>query len=164
MPTTTDANFEEPLVELRRQIDELESYPDRPGVDKEIDRLRSRLRKETEDLYKGLGRWQKTLVARHFDRPYTLDYVEALMTDWVELHGDRGFGDDAAIVAGLATFRGQSVAVLGHQKGRDTRQRIRRNFGQPRPEGYRKALRVMELAERYGPPKSAARRRRSPAT
>jgi acetyl-CoA carboxylase carboxyl transferase subunit alpha len=152
MSTTTDANFEEPLVELRRQIDELASYPDRPGVDKEIDRLRSRLRKETEDLYKGLGRWQKTLVARHFDRPYTLDYVEALMTDWVELHGDRGFGDDAAIVAGLATFRGQSVAVVGHQKGRDTRQRIRRNFGQPRPEGYRKALRVMELAERYGLP------------
>jgi acetyl-CoA carboxylase carboxyl transferase subunit alpha len=152
MPTTLDANFEEPLVELRRQIEELESYPERPGVDKEIDRLRARLRKETEDVFKGLSRWQKTLVARHFDRPYTLDYVEGLMTDWVEVHGDRAFADDPAIVAGLATFRGRSVAVVGHQKGRDTRQRIRRNFGQPRPEGYRKALRVMELAERFGLP------------
>ena len=147
-----DASFEEPLHELRRQIAELESFPDRPGVDKEIDKLRSRLRKQTEDVYGGLTRWQKTLVARHSDRPYTLDYVERLMSDWVEVHGDRAYGDDAAIVTGLATFRGQSVAVVGHQKGRDTRQRIRRNFGQPRPEGYRKALRVMKLAERFGLP------------
>jgi acetyl-CoA carboxylase carboxyl transferase subunit alpha len=147
-----DANFEEPLVELRRQIEELENYPSRPGLDKEIDRLRSRLRKETDDVYRGLNRWQKTLVARHFDRPYTLDYVELLMEDWVEVHGDRAFGDDPAIVCGLATFRGKSVAVIGHQKGRDTRQRIRRNFGQPRPEGYRKALRLMHLAERFDLP------------
>jgi acetyl-CoA carboxylase carboxyl transferase subunit alpha len=147
-----DASFEEPLHELRRQIQELESFPERPGVDKEIDKLRSRLRKQTDDVYGGLTRWQKTLVARHSDRPYTLDYVERLMSDWVEVHGDRAYGDDPAIVAGLATFRGQSVAVLGHQKGRDTRQRIRRNFGQPRPEGYRKALRVMQLAERFGLP------------
>jgi acetyl-CoA carboxylase carboxyl transferase subunit alpha len=145
----TEANFEEPLVELRRQIQELENYPGRPGLDKEIDRLRSRLRKETEDVYKGLSRWQKTLVARHFDRPYTLDYVELLMEDWVEVHGDRAFGDDPAIVCGFATFHGRSVAVVGHQKGRDTRQRIWRNFGQPRPEGYRKALRLMRLAERF---------------
>jgi acetyl-CoA carboxylase carboxyl transferase subunit alpha len=150
--SVAEPNFEEPLVELRRQIEELESYPDRPGVEREIDRLRSRLRKETEEVFKGLTRWQKTLVARHFDRPYTLDYVSHLMSDWVELHGDRGFGDDPAIVAGLATFRGRSVAVVGHQKGRDTRQRIRRNFGQPRPEGYRKALRVMQLAARFGLP------------
>jgi len=147
-----DTNFEEPLVELRRQIQELENYPARPGVDKEIDRLRSRLRKETDDVYKSLSRWQKTLVARHSDRPYTLDYVEHLMEDWVEIHGDRAFGDDPALVCGLATFRGLSVAVVGHQKGRDTRQRIRRNFGQPRPEGYRKALRAMKLAERFGLP------------
>jgi acetyl-CoA carboxylase carboxyl transferase subunit alpha len=149
---TLDPNFEEPLVELRRQIQELESYPARPGVDKEIDRLRSRLRKETDEVYKNLNRWQKTLVARHFDRPYTLDYVELLMEDWVEVHGDRAYGDDPAIVAGFATFRGRHVAVVGHQKGRDTRQRIRRNFGQPRPEGYRKALRLMHLAERFGLP------------
>src|SRR6185503_4021252 len=123
-----DANFEEPLVDLRRQIQELENYPARPGVEKDIDRLRSRLRKETEEVYRGLSRWQKTLVARHFDRP---------------------FGDDPALVCGFATFRGVSVAVVGHQKGRDTRQRIRRNFGQPRPEGYRKALRLMHLAERF---------------
>jgi acetyl-CoA carboxylase carboxyl transferase subunit alpha len=147
-----DANFEEPLVDLRRQIQELESYPARPGVEKDIDRLRSRLRKETEEVYKGLSRWQKTLVARHSDRPYTLDYVELLMEDWVEIHGDRSFGDDPALVCGFATFRGISVAVVGHQKGRDTRQRIRRNFGQPRPEGYRKALRLMHLAERFGLP------------
>jgi acetyl-CoA carboxylase carboxyl transferase subunit alpha len=147
-----DANFDEPLVELRRQIQELESYPGRPGVEKEIERLRSRLRKETAEIYGGLNRWQKTLVARHSDRPYTLDYVELLMQDWVEIHGDRAFGDDPAIVCGFATFRGHSVAVVGHQKGRDTRQRIRRNFGQPRPEGYRKALRLMHLAERFGLP------------
>ena len=146
---SVDANFEEPLVELRRQIQELENYPARPGVEKDIDRLRSRLRKETEEVYKGLSRWQKTLVARHSDRPYTLDYVELLMEDWVEIHGDRSFGDDPALVCGFATFRGRSVAVVGHQKGRDTRQRIRRNFGQPRPEGYRKALRLMHLAERF---------------
>ena len=149
---SVEANFEEPLVELRRQIQELENYPARPGVEKDIDRLRSRLRRETEEVYKGLSRWQKTLVARHSDRPYTLDYVELLMEDWVEIHGDRSFGDDPALVCGFATFRGISVAVVGHQKGRDTRQRIRRNFGQPRPEGYRKALRLMHLAERFGLP------------
>jgi acetyl-CoA carboxylase carboxyl transferase subunit alpha len=149
---SVEANFEEPLVELRRQIQELENYPARPGVEKDIDRLRSRLRKETEEVYRGLSRWQKTLVARHSDRPYTLDYVELLMEDWVEIHGDRSFGDDPALVCGFATFRGISVAVVGHQKGRDTRQRIRRNFGQPRPEGYRKALRLMHLAERFGLP------------
>jgi acetyl-CoA carboxylase carboxyl transferase subunit alpha len=147
-----DANFEEPLVELRRQIQELENYPARPGLDKEIDRLRARLRKETDEAFRGLTRWQKTLVARHSDRPYTLDYIELLMEEWVEIHGDRAFGDDPAIVCGFATFRGHSVAVVGHQKGRDTRQRIRRNFGQPRPEGYRKALRLMHLAERFGLP------------
>jgi acetyl-CoA carboxylase carboxyl transferase subunit alpha len=147
-----DSNFDEPLVELRRQIQELENFPGRPGVEKEIERLRTRLRKETAEIYGGLSRWQKTLVARHSDRPYTLDYVELLMQDWVEIHGDRAFGDDPAIVCGFATFRGHSVAVVGHQKGRDTRQRIHRNFGQPRPEGYRKALRLMHLAERFGLP------------
>ncbi|HEY4565509.1 MAG TPA: acetyl-CoA carboxylase carboxyltransferase subunit alpha, partial [Thermoanaerobaculia bacterium] len=120
--------------------------------EKELERLRTSLRKSTSDVYGGLSRWQKVLVARHQDRPYTLEYVQALMTDWVEVHGDRGFGDDPAIVAGFATFRGRSVAVIGHQKGRDTKERIWRNFGQPRPEGYRKALRVMKMAEKFGLP------------
>jgi len=145
------ASFEEPLVELRRQIEELEAYPDGSRA-RELERLRAALRKQTAEVYGGLDRWQKTQVARHPGRPYTLEYIDHLMTDWVELHGDRGFADDAAIVAGFATFRDRSVAVVGHQKGRDTRERIRRNFGQSRPEGYRKALRVMKLAEKFGRP------------
>jgi acetyl-CoA carboxylase carboxyl transferase subunit alpha len=149
---STDASFEEPLVELRRRIHELEGFPAGSGHERELDRLRSTLKKTTSEVYSNLSRWQKTLVARHSDRPYTLDYVQHLMTDWVEVHGDRAYADDAAIVAGLASFRGRSVAVIGHQKGRDTRERIRRNFGQPRPEGYRKALRVMRLAERFRRP------------
>jgi acetyl-CoA carboxylase carboxyl transferase subunit alpha len=148
----TTESFEEPLVQLRRRIQELERYPQGSGQEKELDRLRATLKKTTGEIYDGLSRWQKVQVARHAERPYTLDYVSALMTDWVELHGDRGFGDDAAIVAGFATFAGRSVAVIGHEKGRDTRERIARNFGQPRPEGYRKALRIMKLAEKFGRP------------
>ncbi|HEY8022868.1 MAG TPA: acetyl-CoA carboxylase carboxyltransferase subunit alpha [Thermoanaerobaculia bacterium] len=147
-----EPHFDEPLNELRRRIEELEAFPEGSGQERELDRLRNALRKNTAEIYGSLTRWQKALVARHADRPYTLDYVAALMTDWVELHGDRAFADDAAIVAGFATFRGQSVAVIGHEKGRDTKERIFRNFGQPRPEGYRKALRVMRLAERFGRP------------
>jgi acetyl-CoA carboxylase carboxyl transferase subunit alpha len=146
---TSDPTFEEPLIELRRQIEELEGFPEGSGKEKELDRLRSNLRKSTADIYANLSRWQKTLVARHQDRPYTLDYVECLMGEWIEVHGDRGVADDPAIVSGLAEFRGRNVAVIGHQKGRDTRERIYRNFGQPRPEGYRKALRIMKLAERF---------------
>lgn len=149
---SSDSSFDEPLIELRRQIEELEGYPAGSGHEKELERLRGSLRKTTADVYGGLDRWQKTLVARHQDRPYTLEYVQALMTDWVEVHGDRAFSDDAAIVAGLAEFRGRSVAVIGHQKGRDTKERILRNFGQPRPDGYRKALRLMKMAERFGLP------------
>jgi acetyl-CoA carboxylase carboxyl transferase subunit alpha len=148
----SDSSFDEPLNELRRKIKELEGFPAGSGQEKELERLRTSLRKSTSDVYGGLSRWQKVLVARHQDRPYTLEYVQALMTDWVEIHGDRGFGDDPAIVSGFATFRGRSVAVIGHQKGRDTRERIWRNFGQPRPEGYRKALRVMKMAEKFGLP------------
>jgi acetyl-CoA carboxylase carboxyl transferase subunit alpha len=149
---STDGSFEEPLVELRRRIQELEGFPAGSGQERELDRLRATLRKTTADVYSNLSRWQKTLVARHADRPYTLDYVQHLMTEWVELHGDRAFADDPAIVSGLANFRGRPVAVIGHQKGRDTKERIRRNFGQPRPEGYRKALRIMRLAERFRRP------------
>ncbi len=144
--------FEEPLVELRRRIEELEGFPAGSGHDREIERLRGELRSRTRQVYGRLNRWQKTLVARHPDRPYTLDYVAALMEDWIEIHGDRLFADDRAITAGFARFRGRSVAVIGHQKGRGTKERIARNFGQPRPEGYRKALRVMKLAERFGRP------------
>ena len=147
-----DSAFEEPLAELRRRIAELEGFPDTSGNEREIERLRAALKKETAEVYGSLSRWQKTLVARHPERPYTLDYVGRLMTDFVELHGDRAYADDAAIVAGFASFRSRSVAVVGHQKGRDTKERIVRNFGQPRPEGYRKALRVMRLAEKFRRP------------
>lgn len=149
---TPESNFEEPLIELRRRIEELEGYPAGSGHEKEIDRLRTQLRKATVEAYSNLTRWQKVTVARHQDRPYTLDYIDYLMDEWVELHGDRAFADDQAIVAGFANFRGRSVAVIGHEKGRDTKERIHRNFGQPRPEGYRKALRVMKLAEKFGRP------------
>jgi len=146
------APFEEPLVELREKIAELDQFPPSGRRNREIQRLRSELDEATREVFGRLDRWQKTLVARHPERPYVSEYVEHLMEDWVELHGDRAFADDPAIVAGLATFDGRSVAVIGHHKGRDTKERIRRNFGQPRPEGYRKALRVMRLAERFGRP------------
>jgi len=147
-----DSSFEEPLNELRRRIEELAGYPEGSGHERELETLRAALRKQTSEVYANLSRWQKTIVARHSERPYTLDYVRYLMTDWVELHGDRAFADDPAIVAGFATFRGRSVAVVGHQKGRGTKERIVRNFGQPLPDGYRKALRVMKLAEKFGRP------------
>ncbi|MDH3404687.1 MAG: acetyl-CoA carboxylase carboxyltransferase subunit alpha [Acidobacteriota bacterium] len=145
-----EAPFEQPLADLRRRIGELEDFPEGAGRGREIGRLRKELEKSTREVYGKLSRWDKTLVARHSDRPYTNDYIGHLMTDWLEVHGDRGFADDPAIVAGFATFNGRSVAVIGHQKGRSTQQRIARNFGQPQPEGYRKALRVMKLAERFG--------------
>lgn len=146
---TADQHFEEPLLELRRKIEELEGYPEGSGHEAELDKLRATLEKKSREVFSKLTPWQTTLVARHFDRPYTLDYVEHLMQDWVEIHGDRSFADDPAIVGGLATFRGRSVAVVGHQKGRGTKERIYRNFGQPRPEGYRKALRIFRLAEKF---------------
>ena len=149
---SVDAQFEEPLAELRRRIEELEGYPAGSGREKQLDELRGELRARTREVFAGLNRWQKTLVARHAERPYTLDFVTQLTEEWVELHGDRAFADDPAIVAGFARFRGRPVAVIGHQKGRGTKERIVRNFGQPRPEGYRKALRVMKLAERFGRP------------
>jgi acetyl-CoA carboxylase carboxyl transferase subunit alpha len=144
--------FDEPLVQLRRRIRELEGYPSGSGQERELDRLRATLKRTTAEIYGNLNRWQRVQVARHPERPYTLDYINDLMSDWVELHGDRAFSDDPAIVSGFATFAGRSVAVIGHQKGRDTRERIRRNFGQPRPDGYRKALRVMRLAQKFGRP------------
>jgi acetyl-CoA carboxylase carboxyl transferase subunit alpha len=147
-----DGNFEEPILKLKRRIEELSGLPDDAARRRELEKLREKLDKVSREVYASLTPWQKTLVARHPARPYTLDYVEKLMTDFVELHGDRRFADDPAIVAGMADFRGRPVAVVGHQKGRDTKEKIRRNFGMPRPEGYRKALRVMQLAEKFGRP------------
>jgi acetyl-CoA carboxylase carboxyl transferase subunit alpha len=150
--SASEVPFEEPLVSLRLRIEELEGYPEGSGHEKELTGLRNDLDKTTRKIYANLDRWEKTLVARHSARPHTSDYVRLMMSDWIELHGDRKFADDPAIVTGLATFEGRSVAVVGHQKGRRTKQRIYRNFGQPRPEGYRKALRIMKMAEKFGLP------------
>ena len=147
-----DGNFEEPILKLRRRIEELTALPDDAAHRRDLERLQEKLDRVTREIYAGLTPWQKTLVARHPTRPYTLDYVGGLTTEFVELHGDRKFADDAAIISGFAFFRGRPVAVVGHQKGRDTKEKIRRNFGMPRPEGFRKALRVMELAEKFGRP------------
>jgi acetyl-CoA carboxylase carboxyl transferase subunit alpha len=147
-----DGNFEEPILKLKRRIEELSALPDDAAHRRELEKLREKLDKISREIYASLTPWQKTLVARHPARPYPLDYVQSLMTDFVELHGDRRFAEDAAIVAGLAMFRGRAVAIVGHQKGRDTKEKIRRNFGMPRPEGYRKALRVMQLAEKFRRP------------
>jgi acetyl-CoA carboxylase carboxyl transferase subunit alpha len=147
-----DGQFEEPILRLRRRIEELSALPDDAAHRKEIERLREKLDRVSREIYASLTPWQKTLVARHPARPYTLDYVGALMTEFVELHGDRRFADDPAVIAGLARFRGVPVAVVGHQKGRDTKEKVRRNFGMPRPEGFRKALRVMQLAEKFDRP------------
>ncbi len=147
-----NGDFEEPILRLRRRIEELSALPDDAAHRREIEKLREKLDRVSREIYSGLTPWQKTLVARHPARPYPLDYVQALMTDFVELHGDRKFSDDAAIVAGFADFRGRPVAVVGHQKGRDTKERAARNFGMSRPEGYRKALRLMKLAEKFGLP------------
>jgi acetyl-CoA carboxylase carboxyl transferase subunit alpha len=147
-----DGHFEEPILKLRRRIEELSALPDEAAHRRELEKLREKLERVSREIYGSLTPWQKTLVARHPARPYTLDYIETLMTDFVELHGDRKFADDAAIVGGFANFRGRAVAVVGHQKGRDTKEKVRRNFGMPRPEGYRKALRIMQLAEKFGRP------------
>jgi acetyl-CoA carboxylase carboxyl transferase subunit alpha len=145
-------DFEVPLLELQRELEEAARFPGDPEKEGEAARLRAELDRQRRDVFGRLTPWQKTMVARHPARPYTLDYVGALCTDFVELHGDRRFGDDPALVCGLASFRGRAVAVIGHQKGRDTKQKIYRNFGMPKPEGYRKALRVMRLAEKFRRP------------
>lgn len=147
------SQFEEPIAAIRRRIEELTS-PDsseeaEPLRAAEIAELREKLTKVSNEIYSNLSPWQKTLVARHPQRPYTLDFIAALVEDWSEIHGDRNFGDDAAIVAGFGRFRGQACCVVGHQKGRNTKEKVLRNFGQPRPEGFRKALRVMKLAEKF---------------
>jgi acetyl-CoA carboxylase carboxyl transferase subunit alpha len=147
-----ETDFEAPLVELQKRIDELAAFPGDPAKEKEASRLRRELDQKRREVFARLTPWQKTLVARHPNRPYTLDYVQALFTDFTELHGDRRFADDPALVCGFALYKDRPVAVLGHQKGRDTKQKIYRNFGMPKPEGYRKALRVMQMAAKFGRP------------
>jgi acetyl-CoA carboxylase carboxyl transferase subunit alpha len=151
---TTFLDFEQPIAELEGKIEELRFVQDDSAVDisEEISRLAAKSQALTKDLYAKLTPWQVSQVARHPQRPYTLDYIEHIFTDFEELHGDRGFADDRAIVGGLARFNGQACVVIGHQKGRDTKEKILRNFGMPRPEGYRKALRLMRLAEKFGLP------------
>ena len=147
-------DFEQPVAELEAKIDELRYVQNESAVDisEEIDRLSKKSLLLTKDIYSGLSPWQVTQIARHPQRPYTLDYVAEVFTDYQELHGDRAFADDQSIVGGLARFNGQPCVVLGHQKGRDTKERGQRNFGMSRPEGYRKALRLMKLAEKFGLP------------
>lgn len=147
-------DFEQPIAELTNKIDELRFVQDESAVDisDEIHRLQKKSNDLTKSIFSKLTPAQISQVSRHPQRPYTLDYIEALFTDFEELHGDRHFADDYAIVGGLARFNGQSVMVVGHQKGRDTKEKIRRNFGMPRPEGYRKALRLMKTAEKFGLP------------
>jgi acetyl-CoA carboxylase carboxyl transferase subunit alpha len=145
-------DFEAPLLALQKRIEELAAFPGDPAKEQEARRLRQELAEKRRSIYASLTPWQKTQVARHPNRPYTLDYVGALFTDFTELHGDRRFGDDPALVTGFARYKDRAVAVVGHQKGRDTKQKIYRNFGMPKPEGYRKALRVMQLAAKFGRP------------
>jgi acetyl-CoA carboxylase carboxyl transferase subunit alpha len=146
--------FEKPIAELEGKIEELRRTTDAGGIDvaEEVGKLRDKAEALLRQTYAKLSPWQKTLVARHPERPKALDYVKALVTEWTPLAGDRAFADDAAVVAGLGRFRGHAVAVLGTEKGRDTEGRVKHNFGMARPEGYRKARRVMELAGRFGLP------------
>jgi acetyl-CoA carboxylase carboxyl transferase subunit alpha len=151
---TTFLEFEQPIAELETRIEELRFVQDDSAVDisDEIQRLTKRSQSLTKDIYGKLSPWQVAQVARHPQRPFTLDYIQGLFTHFEELHGDRTFSDDTSIVGGLARFNGTACMVLGHQKGRDTKEKIARNFGMPKPEGYRKALRLMKLAEKFGLP------------
>jgi acetyl-CoA carboxylase carboxyl transferase subunit alpha len=152
--TATTLEFEKPLVELQNQIDELKKMAEKQQltVGDEIAPLEKRLADLRIEIYRNLSPLQRVLVARHKDRPFTLDYVRLAFTDFIELHGDRAFRDDAAIVGGWARLDGETVMIIGHQRGRDTKENLRRNFGMPHPEGYRKALRLMKLAEKFQVP------------
>ena len=150
MPDALD--FEQPLLELETRLATLQAQEDSPRLREEIAKLEERLERQRQKTYASLTAWQRTQLARHPKRPHARDYIRVLFDDFIELHGDRLYGDDAAIVSGLARFEGQGVVVIGHQKGRDTREKIARNFGMPHPEGYRKALRLMRLAEKFGKP------------
>ncbi len=151
---TSFLEFEQPIAELESKIEELRFVQDDSAVDisQEIGRLEKKSQTLAKDIYSNLSAWQIAQVARHPQRPYTLDYADMLFTEFVELHGDRAYADDHAIVGGMARFDGRPVMIIGHQKGRDTKEKILRNFGMPRPEGYRKALRLMRLAEKFSLP------------
>lgn len=147
-------DFEKPIFELESKIEELKKFSSSGAmnIDEEIKKLSVKLEKLKKDIFSNLSRWQITQFSRHPNRPYTLDYIKLIFDDFIELHGDRNFMDDRAIVGGLANFKGQSVVIVGHQKGRSTVEKLERNFGMPNPEGYRKALRLFNLAERYRKP------------
>jgi acetyl-CoA carboxylase carboxyl transferase subunit alpha len=150
MPDALD--FEQPLLELETRIAALQSEENLPKTRDEIAKLEERLARLRQKTYASLSAWQRTQLARHPKRPHTRDFLKLLLEDFIELHGDRLYGDDAAVVGGLARFEGQGIVVIGHQKGRDTREKIARNFGMPHPEGYRKALRLMHLAQKFAKP------------
>jgi acetyl-CoA carboxylase carboxyl transferase subunit alpha len=154
MTKTTFLDFEQPIAELEAKIEELRFVQDDSAVDisEEIERLQKKSQSLLKDIYAKLTPWQVAQLARHPQRPYTLDYIRDMFTDFHELHGDRSFADDLSIIGGLARFNGQAVMVLGNQKGRDTKERTLRNFGMSKPEGYRKALRLMRLADKFGLP------------
>lgn len=147
-------DYEQPIAELEAKIDELRymSNDSDLNITEEIQKLKEKSESLTRSIFSGLTPWQVTQMARHPQRPYTFDYIKYLITDFEELHGDRAYADDQALITGMGRFNGQPVIVIGHQKGRDTKEKVARNFGMPRPEGYRKALRVMKLAERFGMP------------
>jgi acetyl-CoA carboxylase carboxyl transferase subunit alpha len=146
------ANRQTEIERLEKDVEELRHLAGDEEADAELERIRQQVFELRKEFYSHLGPWQRAQIARHTHRPYTLDYIGMLFTDFLELHGDRGYGDDKALIAGLAKFNGRPIAVIGHQKGRDTKQRLLRNFGQPKPEGYRKALRVMQVAAKFGRP------------
>lgn len=148
----TILEFEKPILELEEKIAEMRKYSDSLDIESEIKRLEDKVIQLKKNVYSGLTRWQKVQLSRHPERPYTLDYIYLMTTDFVELHGDRAFADDKAIVGGFAKLDGQKVMIIGHQKGRDTKSNVYRNFGMPNPEGYRKALRLMKLAEKFKVP------------
>jgi len=147
-------DFEKPIIELEKKIQELRSFTSDKKIDltSEVKKLEEKLEHLKHDTYSNLSAWQKVQLARHPQRPYTLDYINLMMTDFMELHGDRTFAEDRAIVCGFAKFNGQKVMVIGHQKGRDTKENLKRNFGCAHPEGYRKALRMMQMAEKFDLP------------
>jgi len=151
-PGAPGGDRQQEIDRLEKEVEELRGLAKTAGADAEVERIRRQVAELRHEFYTHLGPWQRAQIARHQQRPYTLDYIGLLCTDFIELHGDRAFGDDKALIAGLAKFHGRPVAVIGHQKGRDTKQRLQRNFGQPKPEGYRKALRVMQLAAKFGRP------------
>jgi len=144
--------FEQPLLELETRLATLQAQEDSPKLREEIAKLEERLERQRQKTYASLTAWQRTQLARHPKRPHARDYIRVLFDDFIELHGDRLYGDDAAMVGGLARFEGRAIVVIGHQKGRDTREKIARNFGMPHPEGYRKALRLMHLAQKFAKP------------